>query len=59
MADPADKYCCNITTYVKINQGLIRQQIKIYQEINAKWLKNIILIYCRCDIMISSKEERK
>lgn len=33
MADPADKYCCNITTYVKINQDLIRQQIKIHQEI--------------------------
>lgn len=33
MADPADKYCCNITTYVKINQDLIRQRVKIHQEI--------------------------
>lgn len=44
MADPADKYCCNITTYVKINQGLIRQQIKIYQEIMVS-LQLFICLY--------------
>ena len=44
MADPADKYCCNITTYVKINQGLIRQQIKKHQEIMVS-LQLFICLY--------------